>query len=246
MRAVRRLRERLRTETTTRGAPVGSAGQPAWDHPRSVVVLARATSLMSVLLTVLAAAGMEIGWIELLEGPIGQVSPLGLQRLSRDTLVNLGPVVISLVYVVRCAPLLTLLSDSRRRTGSTSAATSWLKQLRRCRREIWQGLLGTGTLFVYFLITILVTVVLFKGGGQHLLLIRRILTLLQAGDIVIGLARTWLFATITTVICCREGFAADDDQRPLPLRVSDALLYSTLATFGATLLLALLIPSAHP
>ncbi|MFM8524613.1 MAG: ABC transporter permease [Cyanobacteriota bacterium] len=198
---------------------------------------------MSVLLAVLAAAGLEAGWIELLDGPMGQISPIGLQRLSRETLVNIGPVVISLVYIVRCAPLLTLLFDSRRRAWRTTAATGWQRTLRRCRREFWQGLLGTGTLFVYFLITILVTVVLCKAGGQPLLLIRRILAVLQAGDIGLGLAKTWLFSGITTLVCCREGFAPDADRRPLALRLSDALLVSTLATLGTALLLVLLI---HP
>lgn len=198
---------------------------------------------MSVLLTVLAAACLEAGWIELLDGPMGQISPIGLQRLSRETLVNIGPVVISLVYVVRCAPLLTLLCDSRRRASRATVVTGWPKMLRRSRRELWQGLIGTGTLFVYFLITILVTVVLCKAGGQPLLLFRRILSVLQAGDIALGLAKTWLFSGITTLICCREGFASDADRRPLALRLSDALLFSTLATLGMALLLVLLI---HP
>ena len=210
---------------------------PGWE------VLTRTTSLMSVLLTMLAAAGLEVGWIELLDGPMGQISPVSLQRLSRETLVNIGPVVISLVYVVRCAPLLTLLSDSRRRSARRTLPQPWPGLLRQCRRELWQGLLGTCTLFVYFLITILLTVVLFKAGGQPWLLIHRILSVLQAGDISLGLAKTGLFSAITTLICCAQGCSADTDQRTLAWRLSDALLFSTLGTLGTALVLILLI---HP
>lgn len=215
------------------------------DRVPSWAVLARTCSPMSVLLTVLAAAGLEVGWIELLDGPLGQISPIGLQRLSQETLVNIGPVVISLVFVLRCAPLLTLLCDSQRRAWTSARPMGWASQLRRCRKELWQGLLGTGTLFVYFMITILVTVVLFKAGGQPLLLIRRILMVLQARDITLGLSKTWLLSVITTLICCREGFALDADKRPLALRLSDALLFSTLATLGTALVLVLLIHPAH-
>lgn len=216
-------------------APTDPGHGPAW------VVLGRTSSPMSVLLIVVAGAGLELGLIELLDGPLGHVSPIGLQRLSRDTLVNLGPVVISLVYMVRCAPLLTLLWDSRRRREPSNPAVSRRIAISRCRSELWQGLIGTGTLFVYFMITILVTVVLCKAGGQPLLLILRVLSVLQAGDIALGLAKTWLLAAVTTLICCREGWAIDADQRPLSLRVSDALLLSSLAILGTELVLVLLI-----
>jgi hypothetical protein len=215
--------------------PINRSLGSAW------VVLGRTSAPVSVLLIVLAAAGLELGLIGLLDGPLGQVSPIGLQRLSRDTLVNVGPVVISLVYMVRCAPLLTLLWDSRRRRDPSSSLLSKRSAISRCRSELWQGLLGTGTLFVYFMLTILVTVVLHKAGGQPLVLIRRVLSVLQAGDIALGLTKTWLLTAITTLICCREGWAGDADHRPLPLRLSDALLISSLAILGTELLLVLLI-----
>lgn len=208
-------------------------------RPRQDAVLVRATSWPSVLLAVLVAATIELAWIELLEGPIGQINAVSLQWLTRETLLNISPVLISLVFLLRCGPLLTLLAGSR---GHPGESRRWRGLIRECQHELWQGWIGTGTLFVYFLITILVTVMLCKAGGQPWLLFRRILSVLQAGDLLVGLSKTWLFSGMITLICCHQGFCSTNDGRNLGLRLSDALLFSTLAILSSALLLHLLVP----
>lgn len=188
----------------------------------------RACGGTTLILILLAGAALAAGWVEIMRGPLGQVNLLTLQVISRESFNTLAPLAITFIFLMRCGPLLAIGYAELRQLMPEAEPHGILDWLRFCRREVLGAALGGISLFVYFTMAEMVTVMLVTPGQRVSMEIRQMLETLRIEDFATGIIKTMLFVGVATVLCCRQGFHGDHDPRRWPNLVSDSLLQSLM------------------
>ncbi|MEB3200802.1 MAG: ABC transporter permease [Synechococcaceae cyanobacterium] len=184
----------------------------------------RACGGRTLLLTVLAGATLAAGWVEIMRGPLGQVNVLTLQVISKESLNTLAPLAITLIFLVRCGPLLAFGYAELRGLVSDQDPHGVLGWVGFCRRELLGACLGALSLFVYFVAAELVMALIVTPGQQLFVEFRELLETMRLVDFITGISKTVLFVLVSTLLCCRQGFRCGPERSRYPSLVSDALL----------------------
>lgn len=191
---------------------------------RPLPLVLRACGGRTLWLTLLAGATLSAGWIEILRGPLGQVNVFSLQVISQQSLNTLAPLSITLIFLVRCAPLLSFGYAELRTLVVHQDPHGLLDWVRFCRRELLGAALGALSLFVYFIAAELTMAMVITPGQQLLVEFRELLETMRPSDFSTGLFKTAAFVLVSTLLCCRQGFRCGSDRSRLPTLVSDAIL----------------------
>ncbi|MEB3323018.1 MAG: hypothetical protein VKI81_09375 [Synechococcaceae cyanobacterium] len=187
--------------------------------------LAEATPLALLLGAALGAA-----LVGLLTGTVGESSNESLEVLVLGSLQVLAPIGVTLIWILRLAPL-RVEAAARRHLRASSPGRRGLFAGRQGQREMTVAALTALALFPWFegallLGGLLATPRAGLGLGSE---VAELFRLMNATDLGQGLLRAGLFAAAAEAVCLRKGAQVRATLEELPRLIADAIPEALLA-----------------
>ncbi|MEA5442727.1 hypothetical protein [Cyanobium gracile] len=149
-----------------------------------------------------------LGFIELLRSPLQQLSRVTVELLAVRALLFLGPLLVSLLLLLRDGPL--LLAERRSRGG-------WGAEL------VASGLLSV-VLLLYFMAAVIITASLTLNQGDVVAEVAFLIGQLEPARFAAALVRAGLYGAITAAICLQQARRATSGAMAMASRMSRSFL----------------------
>ncbi|MCP9859188.1 MULTISPECIES: hypothetical protein [unclassified Cyanobium] len=149
-----------------------------------------------------------LGFIELLRSPLQQLSRLTVELLAVRTLFFLGPLLVSLLLLLRDGPLLL---------GERRPLRSWGPEL------LASGLLSI-VLLLYYMAAVILTAGLTLNQGDVVAEVGFLVGQLEPARFAATLARAGLYGAITAAICLQQGRHSSAGATAMASRLSRSFL----------------------
>ncbi|MCP9835368.1 MULTISPECIES: hypothetical protein [unclassified Cyanobium] len=166
-----------------------------------------------------------LGFIELLRSPLQQLSRLTVELLAVRTLLFLGPLLVS---------LLLLLRDGPRLLGERRSPGSWGPEL------LASGLLSI-VLLLYYMAAVILTASLTLNQGDVVAEVGFLVGQLEPARFAATLARAGLYGAITAAICLQQGRRSSAGAMAMASRLSRSFLLGLGMLFCIDLLWTIVV-----
>jgi hypothetical protein len=149
-----------------------------------------------------------LGFIELLRSPLQQLSRVTVELLAVRALLFLGPLLVSLLLMLREGPHLL---------GERRSPGGWGPEL------IASGLLSV-VLLLYFMAAVIITASLTLNQGDVVAEVAFLIGQLEPARFAAALARASLYGAITAAICLQQARRASSGATAMASRMSRSFL----------------------
>jgi hypothetical protein len=149
-----------------------------------------------------------LGFIELLRSPLQQLSRVTVELLAVRALLFLGPLLVSLLLMLREGPRLL---------GERRSPGSWGPEL------MASGLLSV-VLLLYFMAAVIITASLTLNQGDVVAEVAFLIGQLEPARFAAALARAALYGAITAAICLQQAGRSSSGAMAMASRMSRSFL----------------------
>ncbi|MCP9900786.1 hypothetical protein KBZ12_10440 [Cyanobium sp. Cruz CV13-4-11] len=149
-----------------------------------------------------------LGFIELLRSPLQQLSRVTIELLAVRALLFLGPLLVSLLLLLRDGPLLL---------GERRSPGSWGPEL------LASGLLSV-VLLLYYMAAVIITASLTLNQGDLVAEVGFLIGQLEPARFAAALARAALYGAITAAICLQQARRSSSGAMAMASRMSRSFL----------------------
>jgi hypothetical protein len=149
-----------------------------------------------------------LGFIELLRSPLQQLSRVTVELLAVRALLFLGPMLVSLLLMLREGPRLL---------GERRSPGGWGPEL------VASGLLSV-VLLLYFMAAVIITASLTLNQGDVVAEVAFLIGQLEPARFAAALARAGLYGAITAAICLQQARRASSGAMAMASRMSRSFL----------------------
>jgi membrane associated rhomboid family serine protease len=166
-----------------------------------------------------------LGFIELLRSPLQQLSQLTVELLAVRALLFLGPLLVSLLLLLRDGPLLL---------GERRSPGSWGPEL------LASGLLSM-VLLLYYMAAVIVTASLTLNQGDVVAEVSFLISHLEPARFAASLGRAGAYGAIVAAICLHQAPRSSTGAMAMASRLSRAVLLGIAVLFCLDLLWTLAV-----
>jgi hypothetical protein len=149
-----------------------------------------------------------LGFIELLRSPLQQLSRVTIELLAVRALLFMGPLLVSLLLLLRDGPLLL---------GERRSPGSWGPEL------LASGLLSV-VLLLYYMAAVMITASVTLNQGDVVAEVGFLISQLEPARFAAALARAALYGAITAAICLHQAGRSSSGAMAMASRMSRSFL----------------------